>query len=173
MFRWGLLAPGEAERDDSLLINVRAETAASKPLFRDAFRSRRCLIPADGFYEWRKAGSRREPFHVRLRDMRPFAFAGLWSEEPGPPALKACAILTTEPNELMAKIHDRMPVILGSDAYARWLDTGERAARDARELLRPYPAQELLAVRVSSYVNAAGAEGPRCLEPERQRSLFD
>src|SRR5262245_37567821 len=94
-FRWGLLAPGEADRDDMLLINVRSETAASKPLFREAFRARRCLIPADGFYEWRKAGKRREPFHIRLRDRRPFAFAGLWSEEPGEggePPVKACAI---------------------------------------------------------------------------------
>jgi putative SOS response-associated peptidase YedK len=176
VFRWGLIAPGESERDDLMLINVRSETAATKPLFREAFRSRRCLIPADGFYEWRKAGKRREPFHIRLRDRRPFAFAGVWSEEAsdaGQAPVKACAILTTEPNELMAGIHDRMPVILDPASYSRWLDTGERATREARELLCPYPAEAMEAARVSSYVNAAGAEGPRCLEPERQGSLFD
>ena len=176
MFRWGLLAPGEAESDDLMLINVRSETAATKPLFREAFRSRRCLIPADGFYEWRKAGKRREPFHVRLRDRRPFAFAGLWTEQAGDAGqapVKACAILTTGPNALMAGIHDRMPAILAPATYGRWLDSGERATREARELLSAYPAEAMEAVRVSSYVNAASAEGPRCLEPERQGSLFD
>jgi putative SOS response-associated peptidase YedK len=175
-FRWGLLAPGEADRDDMLLINVRSETAPTKPLFREAFRARRCLIPADGFYEWRKAGKRREPFHIRMRDRRPFAFAGLWSEEKdeaGGPPLRACAILTTEPNPLLAGIHDRMPVILPPAAYGRWLDSGERATREARDLLLPFPAEAMEAARVSSYVNAASASGPRCLEPERQGSLFD
>lgn len=176
MFRWGMLAPGEAERDDALLINARSESVATKPLFREAFRARRCLVPADGFYEWRKAGSRREPFHIRLRDRRPFAFAALWNEEKHPSAqrpLRACAILTTEPNAVMDGIHDRMPVILPPDAYAAWLDTSQAAAPSLHELLRPYPAEEMEAVRVSSYVNGAAAEGPRCLEPERQRSLFD
>jgi putative SOS response-associated peptidase YedK len=173
MFRWGMLAPGDAEREDALLINARAETAASKPLFREAFRSRRCLVPADGFYEWKKAGKRREPFHIRLRDRRPFAFAGLWNEErDATGAKKACAILTTEPNAVMDGIHDRMPVILEPGAYAAWLD-GQSPPAAAQELLRPYPAEGMEAVRVSSYVNGAAAEGPRCLEPERQASLFD
>lgn len=176
MFRWGILAPGEAERQDALLINARSETAANKPLFREAFRERRCLVPADGFYEWRKAGTRREPFHIRLRSGKPFAFAGLWNEEldagaRGPQ--RSCAILTTEPNAVMNGIHDRMPVILGPGAYAAWLDTPEAAPAELRALLQPYPAEEMEALRVSSYVNSSSAEGPRCLEPERQRSLFD
>lgn len=176
MFRWGMLAPGDAERDDSLLINARSESVATKPLFREAFRSRRCLVPADGFYEWRKAGSRREPFHIRLRERKPFAFAALWNEEKDAGAQQAlftCAILTSGPNAVMDGIHDRMPVILKPDAYAAWLDTSQPAAPSLHELLRPYPAEEMEAIRVSSYVNAASAEGPRCLEPERQRSLFD
>lgn len=171
-YRWGLLAPGDSDRPDLLLINARAESAAAKPLFREAFRSRRCLVPADGFYEWRRAGTRREPFHVRLRDRRPFAFAGLWNPETGPDGrpLLALAILTTECNELMRPIHDRMPVIVPPEAHAAWLDP---AARAPDALLRPYPAERMEAVRVGSYVNAASAEGPRCLEPERQKSLFD
>lgn len=176
MLRWGMLAPGEAERDDSLLINARSESVATRPLFREAFRARRCLVPADGFYEWRKAGSRREPFHIRLRERKPFAFAGLWNEEKRAAAerpLRTCAILTTEPNAVMSGIHDRMPVILKPDAYAAWLDTSRAASASLHELLRPYPAEDMEAVRVSSYVNGAAAEGPRCLEPERQRSLFD
>jgi putative SOS response-associated peptidase YedK len=171
LFRWGMLAPAEADREDALLINARAETVATKPLFREAFRSRRCLVPADGFYEWRKAGSRREPFHIRLRDRRPFAFAALWNQEndsTGAPR-KTCTILTTEPNAVMDGIHDRMPVILEPAAYAAWLDAN---AKPDAVLLRPYPSERMEAVRVSSYVNGAAAEGPRCLEPERQGSLF-
>jgi putative SOS response-associated peptidase YedK len=176
MHRWGMLAPGEAERDDALLINARAETVATKPLFREAFRARRCLIPADGFYEWRKAGSRREPFHIRLRDRRPFAFAGLWREEKDAQAqrpLRTCVIVTTEPNAVMGGIHDRMPAILAPEAYAAWLDASQAAPASLQPLLRPSPAGEMEAVRVSTYVNGAAAEGPRCLEPERQASLFD
>jgi putative SOS response-associated peptidase YedK len=173
--RWGLLAPGDSERDDLLLINARSETVATKPIFREAFRERRCLIPADGFYEWRRAGKRREPFHIRLRAMRPFAFAGIWSEEPaaaGGEPVRACAILTTEANDLVRDIHDRMPVILAPAANETWLSAPEGAA-SLRGLLRPYPAEEMEAARVSSFVNAASAEGARCLEPEPQRSLFD
>jgi putative SOS response-associated peptidase YedK len=175
LFRWGMLAPGDAEREDALLINARSETVATKPLFREAFKSRRCLVPADGFYEWKKAGSRREPFHIRLRDRRPFAFAALWREEQDPASRelrKTCAILTTEPNAVMDGIHDRMPVILEPSAYAAWLDTKAATPAALEPLLRPYPADKMEAVRVSSYVNGAAAEGPRCLEPERQASLF-
>ena len=174
--RWGMLAPGEAERDDALLINARAETVATKALFRESFRARRCLIPADGFYEWRKAGSRREPFHIRLRGRAPFAFAGLWREEKDrveEQSLRTCVIVTTEPNAVTAPIHDRMPVILKPDAYAAWLDARKTDAGELQSLLRPFPAELMEAVRVGTYVNGASAEGPRCLEPERQSSLFD
>jgi putative SOS response-associated peptidase YedK len=174
--RWGMLAPGDAEREDALLINARAETLATKPVFRESFRARRCLLPADGFYEWRKAGSRREPFHFRLRDRSPFAFAGLWREEKdaseGQP-LRSCVIVTTEPNAVTRDVHDRMPVILSPDAYTVWLAAGKSEVGELQALLTPYPAEKMEAVRVSSFVNGASAEGPRCLEPERQASLFD
>jgi putative SOS response-associated peptidase YedK len=172
--RWGMLAPGDAERDDALLINARAETLATKPLFRESLRERRCLVPADGFYEWRKAGSRREPFHIRLRDRRPFAFAGLWREEADGEArrARACVIVTTEPNAVTSEIHDRMPAILAPASYDAWLSRAPTPPAALLPLLRPYPEAEMEAVRVSSYVNGAAAEGPRCLEPERQGSLF-
>lgn len=176
LLRWGMLAPGESERADALLINARAETVDTKPLFREAFRARRCLVPADGFYEWRRAGSRREPFHIRLRSRKPFAFAALWNEEKDAASerpLRTCAILTTEANAVTREVHDRMPVILKPQAYAAWLATPADARNDLLGLLQPYPAEEMEAARVSSYVNSASAFGPRCLEPERQGSLFD
>jgi putative SOS response-associated peptidase YedK len=170
--RWGLLAPGEAERNDALVINARAESVGTKPLFREAFQSRRCLVPADGFYEWRRAGKRREAFHIRLRDMRPFAFAGIWTEEQAgasEPVTLACAILTTEANSVMAGIHDRMPVILRPGAYAAWLRS---ESLPPPQLFEPYAASEMETLQVGPYVNASTAEGPRCLEPERQKNLF-
>jgi putative SOS response-associated peptidase YedK len=174
--RWGLVPGRWAERRSGPpLINARAESIQQQPAFAESFRERRCLIPADGFYEWRKAGSRREPFHIRLRERRPFAFAGLWREEKHAQAqqpLRTCVIVTTEPNAVMSGIHDRMPAILAPEAYAGWLDS-QAAAASLLPLLRPYPAEAMEALRVSSYVNGAAAEGPRCLEPERQASLFD
>lgn len=175
MLRWGLDARGDDADNDArspLLINARAETVASKPAFRDSFRSRRCAIPADGFYEWRRSGSRREPFHIRLENRGPFAFAGIWREPEGD-APAGCAILTTEPNELMREIHDRMPVLLRPDAIHAWIDPAPADLGVLRALLGPFPAEAMQAVRVSSYVNAASAEGPRCLLPEPQKSLFD
>ena len=175
LLRWGL----EARADDSipdtrspLLINARAETVASKPAFRDSFRSRRCAIPADGFYEWRKSGDRREPFHIRFKDRGLFAFAGIWREAEGD-APASCAILTTEPNELMRGIHDRMPVLLRPAAIRGWIEPAPADLGTLRALLGPSPADAMEAVHVSAYVNGASAEGPRCLLPERQKSLFD
>jgi len=175
MLRWGLVArelDDDGDARSPLLINARAETVASKPAFRDSFRSRRCAIPADGFYEWRRSGSRREPFHIRRKDRALFAFAGIWREADGD-APAGCAILTTEPNELMRGIHDRMPVLLRPDAVRGWIDPAPADLGTLRALLAPFPAEAMEAVRVGSYVNAASAEGPRCLEPERQKSLFD
>lgn len=174
LLRWGLDARGddsEADARSPLLINARAETVASKPAFRDSFRSRRCVIPADGFYEWRRSGSRREPFHIRFKDRGVFAFAAIWREADGD-APAGCAILTTEPNEVMRGIHDRMPVLLRPGAIHGWIEPAPDLGR-LRALLAPFPADAMEAVRVSSYVNAASALGPRCLEPERQKSLFD
>jgi putative SOS response-associated peptidase YedK len=173
--RWGFAGrPASSEPPDeappALLINARSETAASKPSFKEAFARRRCLIPADGFYEWRKG--RGEAVHFRLRDRPLFAFAGLW--EPGGPdwATDACLILTTDANRLVAGIHDRMPVILPPAAYEAWLDPGGADPARIRQLLRPYDPEAMEARPVGPYVNDARHEGPRCLEPPRQASLF-
>ena len=146
LFRWGMLAPGDEERDDLLLINARAETAASKPIFRDAFQRRRCLIPADGFYEWRTgAGGTKEPLDVSLRTGGLFAFAGLWAawKQPDGEWLRSCTIITGKPNELVRPIHDRMPLIIPGDLYKRWLDPGEVPADQVEEMLKPYAAAEM------------------------------
>ena len=125
MMRWGLV-PSWA-KDISIgggLINARSETLLNKPAFRDAFRSRRCLIPADGFYEWKKAGKERQPYHFGMKDDALFAFAGLWDRwrSPAGQMLESCSILTTVPNELLKDVHDRMPVILPVSAWDSWLD---------------------------------------------------
>ncbi|MGE0454626.1 MAG: SOS response-associated peptidase [Vicinamibacteria bacterium] len=153
----------------SLLINARSETAARKPAFREALLGRRCLVPADGFYEWRRAGLRREPFHFRGADGRPFGLAALWTPQPGGDAL---VVLTTAPNAVVAEIHDRMPVILPQASFAAWLDPGLREAEALEALLLPAPEGSLTARAVGPFVNDARNDGPRCLEPARQRSLF-
>jgi len=172
--RWGFPARGTPGADAdaaALLVNARSETAASKPSFREAFARRRCLIPADGFYEWRRG--RREAFHFRLLEGSVFAFAGLWEPGAGSAAADACVILTTDANGLVAEIHDRMPVILPPTAYAAWLDPAGADLGRLRELLRPYRAEKMGARPVGPFVNDARHEGPRCLEAPRQASLFE
>jgi len=129
ILRWGLI-PSWA-KDPAIgmkLINARAETVAEKPSFRKSFKQRRCLVLADGFYEWQKAGRVKQPYYIRMKDDRPFAFAGLWEHwaSPGGQVIETCALLTIEPNELMAPIHSRMPVILNPDAYDDWLDPDQQ-----------------------------------------------
>lgn len=169
---WGFPTRSAAEAEDeafpALMINARSETAASKPTFREAFAQRRCLIPADGFYEWRKG--RREAFHFSLSEQAIFAFAGLWQAADETPV---CLILTTEANEVVSRVHPRMPVILPRPAYERWLEPGPGEPAALRELLRPYPAAQMASRAVSSFVNDARHEGRRCLEPPRQASLFE
>jgi putative SOS response-associated peptidase YedK len=161
---WGLSRPGE--RTERPMINARSETAARLPSFRDAFRSRRCLIPADGFYEWRREGRRRQPYYVRRQDGAPLAFAGLW--EPGRQGPGRCTILTTQPNELLLAIHDRMPAILAPADHDRWLDPAAEAPAPLLLLLRPYPAAALMAYPVDPWVNDAAHDGPACIEPQRR-----
>jgi putative SOS response-associated peptidase YedK len=167
-----------------LLINARSETAATLPAFRDSFRRRRCLVPADGFYEW-TAGpgprGKRQPFHIRRPDRRPFAMAGLWDRWTGADgeAIESFAVLTCKPTSLVAGLHDRMPVILPAGAWEAWL--GDSSKGLLRDLLVPYP-EELEAVAVDTFVNRADHEGPECLQAPRpvtpeppapsQRSLF-
>ena len=167
MLRWGLVPhwakdPAMAAR----LINARAETVAEKPSFRDSYRRRRCLVPADGFYEWRKRpDGATQPYHLHLNDDAPFAIAGLWDSwrAPDGDALETCALITTEANRILEPIHHRMPVILPRDAYQSWLD--EHSSPDMLEaLLRPYGPDDLEAVSVSPRVNNAGHDDASCLD---------
>jgi putative SOS response-associated peptidase YedK len=166
LLRWGLI-PSWAD-DPAIgnrLINARAETVAIKPAFRHAFQKGRCLVIADGFYEWKKTGSTKQPFYVRLRDDGPFAFAGLsehWQR--GDQTIDSCAIITTEPNELMAGIHDRMPVILSPENYSLWLDGDFRGQAQLLEMLRPFPTEEMEAHPVSTLVNNPRNETAACIE---------
>jgi putative SOS response-associated peptidase YedK len=173
---WGL-SRAASDTDSSvpagLLINARSESAATKPTFREAFRSRRCLVPADGFYEWRRGGGRREAYHFRRRDAGLLAFAGLFEPAQGSAEAAACVILTTEANDVVRAVHDRMPAILRPEDYARWLDPSFRDAAGLRHVLAPSPAWLMQAARVGPAVNNVARDGPECLEPPRQGSLFD
>ena len=162
--RWGFVAAA-ATGTIPAPINARAETIATSPLFRDAFRRRRCLVVADGFYEWRIEGQRKTPYFIHLRSGRPFGFAGIWSPHRAAAGtqLATCAIATCLPNELMAPIHNRMPVILPVGARARWLDP--RATEgELRALLVPLPSADLDAYPVSTLVNSPRNDAPECTQ---------
>jgi putative SOS response-associated peptidase YedK len=166
--RWGLVPSWASDLSMGYrLINARVETVADKPSFRAAFRQRRCLIPATGFYEWQKLGKLKQPYHIRRKDGDPFAFAGLWEhwQSPEGEVVESCTILTTEANEVMMPLHDRMPVILDAGVYDRWLDPSAKDVAALQTLLVPYPDEGMVAVPVSSYVSNARHEGPKCLEP--------
>lgn len=166
-FQWGLIPSWSKDPAfGAKLINARAETVAEKPSFRNAFKRRRCLIPADGFYEWQKQDGRKQPLYIHAADCRPFVFAGLWEDwqDSEGSHLQTCTILTTEANELMQPIHDRMPVILEPDDFSMWLYPGQ-VPDDALHLLRPYPAQKMAAYAVSTAVNNARYDGADCIQP--------
>ena len=164
---WGLIPSWAKDRSiGNRMINARSETVAEKPAYRAAFRRRRCLVAADGFYEWQRTGRAKQPWFIRLRDDRPFAFAGLWEHWEGADHsyVESCTLVTTEPNSLMRPIHDRMPVILASEAYDRWLDPEVQKPEPLLPLLRPYPAEEMIAYPVSPYVNSPTHDDPQCIE---------
>jgi len=164
---WGLIPSWAKERAmGARMINARAETLVEKPAFRAAFRARRCLIVADGFYEWQKLGARKQPYFIGFTDRRPFAFAGLWERwiGEGSEAVESCTIVTTEANELLAPIHDRMPVILDPDVFAPWIDPAEKDTERLAGLLRPYPPGPLQAYPVSFFVNNPANDTPACRE---------
>lgn len=163
--RWGFV-PRWAREPKAGPINARAETAADKPMFRGAMRRSRCLLLADGFYEWDRRGRRRQPYFFRLADGAPFAFAGLWErwEGPGGPLL-TCCLLTTTANPLVAPIHHRMPVILRPHWEALWLDGRCSDPRELEPALAPYPADEMRVYPVSTHVNSPRNDDPRCIEP--------
>jgi len=169
-FTWGLI-PSWA-KDPSIgnrMINARAETVHEKPSFRSAFRRRRCLIPADGFFEWKAIpGSKsKTPIYIKLKSGKPFTFAGLWenwSYHDGSNIL-SCAIITTQPNEFMAEIHNRMPLILPEQAYELWLQPEEPDIGDLQSLLIPYPGEEMTAYPVSKAVNNPANDNADCILP--------
>ena len=164
--RWGLIPSwARDEKIGNALINARSETAAEKPAFRAAFKKRRCLIPTTGFYEWvATGGNKKQPLHIRLIDGQPFALAGLWERwtDAEGAVVESCTILTTTANDLMRPFHDRMPVILAPADYETWLDP-QTPVEALQALLRPYPAEGMVAVPVGAYVSNPRHEGPQCL----------
>jgi putative SOS response-associated peptidase YedK len=175
---WGLVPSWSKDVSKAAqLINARAETLEEKPSFRTAFKHRRCLVPADGFYEWRKDGKSKAPQYIHFRDRRVFALAGLWERwvSPHGDEVLSCTIITTEPNALIQPMHHRMAVILQPEDYATWLDKRTDLAA-AKALLRPYPDDDSLTYHeVSPLVNNARYDAPEMIEPvvpPQQTSLF-
>lgn len=173
---WGLVPSWAKDISvGSKMINARAETLAEKPSYRRPLSRRRCLIPADGFYEWKKnPDGTKTPMHIRLKSGSLFAFAGLWEvwQSPDGSELPSGTVITTRPNELMADIHDRMPVILPESAYEQWLDPDEHPPEEFLDLLGPYPAKELEAYPVSSRVGSPKNDDRRLIEPVAKDTLF-
>lgn len=168
LLRWCLIPSWSKDpATGNRLINARAETAREKPSFRNAFRRHRCLIPANGFYEWQRRERGKQPYFVRMRDGRLFAFAGLWDrwENPGKDVIETCTILTTTANAILAPIHDRMPVILPAGEYDRWLDPSLKDPGSLAPLLVPFPPEEMLAFPVSPRVNAPSTDDEGCIAP--------
>lgn len=160
--KWGLIPSWSKDASiGSRLINARSETVLEKPSFREAFKKRRCIIPADGFYEWARIGGKKQPYYFRLRDEHLFGFAGLWDrwKRQDGEVIESCTILTTEANEILAPVHDRMPVILNPDTYDLWLNEDSRNAESLKELLQPFPDSEMIGYAVSTQVNSPQAHG--------------
>lgn len=172
--RWGLVpAWADSPAVGNRLINARADTVASKPSFRNAFARRRCLVVADGFYEWKKTGKAKQPYYIGVRSGEPFAMAGLAeSWQRAGDRVESCTIITTEPNELMAGMHDRMPAILPAADYDLWLDPEFEDRAKLLSLLRPYPADELTAYPVSTLVNSPKNDDPACVISQAPATLF-
>lgn len=177
--RWGLI-PHWSKDDSSAAstINARSETAAVKPAFRDPLKFRRCLIPADGFYEWKRTGTAKQPFCFEVNNQELFAFAGLWDgwKDGKGNWIKTCSILTTTPNAVTSAVHDRMPVILDRESYDLWLDPGMTNVQVVSELLKPYDARLMRSYPISTRINHVANDDEDCsrhLEPmQAQNSLF-
>ncbi len=176
LMRWGL-SPSWA-KDSSVaakMINARSETAATKPAFRDAMKYRRCLIPADGFYEWAKTANGKQPYCFEVNDGELFAFAGLWDRWKDPTGnwIKTCSILTTTPNAVASSVHDRMPVILDPDSYDLWLDPGMTKVEAVSDLLRPCDARLMRCYPVSTRLNHAANDDEECSRPVELAQIQD
>ena len=163
LMRWGMIPSWSIEPKG--FINARAETLELKASFSESFRRRRCLIPADGFYEWKRSHKSRQPHYFQMLDEAPFAFAGIWDEwQRDGVSITSCSIITTTPNELLAAVHDRMPVILPPDAQDLWLHEGADL-HELEKLFAPYPATAMKSFRVSSQVNKAQVDEQHLVEP--------
>jgi putative SOS response-associated peptidase YedK len=179
MLRWGLVPPWEKDlKNGARNINARAETLLEKPSFRKPFERRRCLVLADGFYEWRKEGKERIPFLITRRDEAPFAFAGLWDRWWPDPADRAryvdtFTVVTTEANTLLRPLHDRMPVVLAAADHATWLDREAEPETLRRTVLRPAPEDALAYVEVEKLVNNVKNDEPALLAPKGERHVLD
>ena len=165
MLKWGFVPSWSKDPNPKVKpINARAETVLSKPLFREAFEVKRCLIPADGFYEWSKT-TPRTPFYIKLRSGGLFAFAGLWDVwKGGGQALGTCCIITTAANSLVRPLHERMPAIIEPEKYTAWLDTAT-STEELMAMLRPMPAEQMEMVKVGTVVNSPRNDRPECLIP--------
>jgi putative SOS response-associated peptidase YedK len=179
LMRWGLIPSWAKDASGAArMINARAETAATKPAFRDALKSRRCLIPADAFYEWMRTGKTKQPYCFEVGEGELFAFAGLWDrwKDPSGSWVKTCSILTTTPNSITAPVHDRMPVILDPDDYDLWLDPGMTNVAAASELLKPFDARLMRCYPVNTRINNVANDDEECSRPvelvEIQNDLF-
>ncbi len=168
-FGWGLVPHWSKNRKQAArFINARAETLLDKPAFRDSFRTKRCLIPADGFYEWARRGDRKVPHYIFIGNHAPMALAGLWAAWQDPDSQdwhRTCSIITTRPNEFMKPIHDRMPVLLEPEVWDEWLDRSNDDAESLQAFLRHPPEGLLESYEVSTYVNSARNNGPECVAP--------
>jgi putative SOS response-associated peptidase YedK len=174
--KWGLIPSWST--DGAVFINARAETLEQKGNFKESFERRRCLIPADGFYEWKKAGKLKQPYFFQMKDEAPFSFAGIWDRwRRGDAPITSCAIITTTPNLLVESIHDRMPVILRAEDQDAWLRSNARL-EELKALMKPFPASEMKSFPVSLEVNSPHVDEPRLVEPTaedlpRSGLLFD
>lgn len=165
---WGLIPSWAKDpKMGARMINARSETVSEKPSFRAAFKRRRCLVLADGFYEWQRSTTGKQPFYFLMESHQPFAFAGLWEHWQGADGseITSCTILTTEANELMHSLHDRMPVILEPQEYDRWLDPTFQDPVVLQSLLRPYASDQMTSYAVSPRVNSPKYDYPGCIEP--------
>ncbi|ARV59132.1 hypothetical protein BZZ01_11215 [Nostocales cyanobacterium HT-58-2] len=166
--RWGLIPSWSKDPAmGSKLINARAETVAEKPAFRSAFKHRRCLVVADGFYEWQQQEGKKQPYYFRLGEGKPFGFAGLWEQWRSPQGeeITSCTILTTQANTLLQPVHERMPVILQEQDYDLWLDPQVQTPESLQQLLHPYPSEAMTSYLVSKVVNNSKHNSPDCIKP--------
>jgi putative SOS response-associated peptidase YedK len=165
LLRWGLIPSWAKDASGAArMINARSETAATKPAFRDPLRYRRCIVPADGFYEWKRSGTTKQPFCFEVDGGELFAFAGIWErwKDPSGMTLETCSILTTTPNAVTAAVHDRMPVILHPDNYDLWLDPGMKDVGAAAEMLKPYDANAMSCYAISTRINHVANDNAEC-----------